>query len=193
MRRAGIADTGMSGAVDQRRVLVGQLLKIIGDDDAGDGSPGGGDAHGPVDQMAQLTWHAGGCDEIRGDVLEQRLQIHFLLIMSADGGARLLTYNGDDGHVIHLRVVQAGQQVDRTRPGSGVAESDLAGELGVGRGHKGRHLLVANLDVLEAVLDLLQRHVETTDAIAGVAVDALDSPLLQAMPHEVADVHAHGR
>jgi hypothetical protein len=183
----------MSGAVDQRRVLVGQLLKVIGDDDAGDGSPGGGDAHGPVDQVAELTRHAGGCDKIRCDVLEQRLQVHFLLIMSADGGARLLTYDSDDGHVIHLRVIQASQQVDRTRPRSGIAESDLTGELGVGRGHEGRHLLVANLDVLEAVLNLLQRHVETTDTIAGVAVDALDSPLLQALPYEVADVDAHGR
>ena len=113
--------------------------------------------------------------------------------MSADGGARLLAYNGDDRHVIHLRVVQAGQQVDRARPRGGVAKPDLAGELGVGRGHEGRHLLVANLDVLEAVLDLLQRHVETADTVAGIAVDALDSPFLQALPHEVADVHAHGR
>ena len=113
--------------------------------------------------------------------------------MSADGGARLLAYNGDDGHVIHLRVVQAGQQVDRTRPRSGIAEPDLTGELGMTRGHEGRHLFVANLDVLEAVLNLLQRHIETTNTIAGVAVDALDSPLLQALPYEVADVDAHRR
>src|ERR1700689_3366567 len=112
--------------------------------------------------------------------------------MSADGGARLLTYDSDGGHVIHLRVIQTGQQVDRTRSRGGITEAYLTSELGVGRGHEGAHLLMPNLDVLEAVLNLPQCHVETTNTIAGVAVDALDAPLLQALPYEVTDVDAHG-
>ena len=131
LRRPCVADAGMSGAVGHRRLLVGQLLQVIGNDDAGDGSPRRRDAHRPVDEVAQLTRHAGGRDEIRRDILEQRLQIDFLLIVCADAGTRLLAHYGDDGYVVHLRVVQAGEQVDRAGSGSGVAESDLAGELGV--------------------------------------------------------------
>jgi len=114
LRGSGIADTGMSGTVGYGRILVGQLLKIIGNDDAGDGSPGGRDAYCPVDEVAHLTRHAGSRDEIPGDILEQRLQIHFLLIVCADAASRLLAHDGHDGYVIHLRVIQACEQVDRS-------------------------------------------------------------------------------
>ena len=40
--------------MDDRRVLVGQFLKIVREDDAGDGAAVGGDAHGAVDQVAHL-------------------------------------------------------------------------------------------------------------------------------------------
>src|SRR6185437_2025842 len=82
--------------------------------------------------------------------------------------------------------------MDRAGTGGGIAEPDLARELGVSRGHEGRHFLVADLDILESVRGLLQRHVQTAHAIAGVAVHAPDAPFLQAMPHELADAHAHG-
>ena len=56
--------------------------------------------------MTNLARHAGHRDEIAGDILEQGLQVHFLLIVRADRGARLLTNDGDDRHMIHLRVVK---------------------------------------------------------------------------------------
>ena len=135
-----------------RRILIGEFLQVVGHDDAGDGSARGGDANGAIDQMPHLAGHAGHRDEVRRDVLEQRLQIHFLLIMRADRGARLLADDGDDRHVVHLRVVEPVQQMDRARTGGRVAEPDLAGELGMRRGHERRHFLMPNLDVLEFVL-----------------------------------------
>ena len=150
-----------------------------------------GDAHGAVDQMADLTGNAGHGDEIAGDVLEQRLQIDFLLIMRAKSGSRLLADDGDHRHVIHLRVIQAVQQMDRARPRRRVAKPDLAGELGVRGRHEGGHLLMPHLDVLHFVLGPFQRHVEAADAIAGIAVDALQAPLVQPVPDELADVHRH--
>jgi hypothetical protein len=52
----------------------------------------------------------------------------------------------DDGLVIHLRVVEAVEQVDRAGTRRRQADADLAGELRVRAGHEGRHLLVADLD-----------------------------------------------
>ena len=72
-------------------------------------------------------------DEVGGDVLEQRLQVDFLLVVRADRRARLLADDGDHRHVVHLGVVQPVQQMDRARAGGRVAEPDLAGELGMRR------------------------------------------------------------
>ena len=82
--------------------------------------------------------------------------------------------------------------MDRAGPGGGIAKADLAGEFGVSRRHEGGHLLVPDLDVLQIVFGLLQRHVQAADAVAGIAIDALKAPFLQAMPYEFADIHPHG-
>ncbi len=70
----------MRRAVGQRRVFVGQELQVVRQDDAGDRALGVSDANGAVDQMAHLLGDAGQADEFAGDVLEQVLQIDFLLI-----------------------------------------------------------------------------------------------------------------
>ena len=73
--------------------------------------------------------HGGGADHGRavfaGDVLEQVLQIDFLLELAAD--ARVvadLPDDGDDRLVVHLRVVQPVEQVDRAGPAGGHADAD---------------------------------------------------------------------
>ncbi len=78
----------------------------------------------------------------------------------------------EDALMIHLRVVQAVQQVDRPRSGRGHAHPDFAGEFSVGAGHEGRHLLVAHLHESDVLLGALQSPQEPVDAIAGIAIDA---------------------
>ena len=52
---------------------------------------------------------------------------------------------------------------------------------------------MADLDVLHKAFGLFQRHVQTADAVAGIAVNALEAPFRQTVPNEFADVHAHVR
>ncbi len=75
--------------------------------------------------------------------------------------------------MIHARVVEPVQQVDRARPRGGQAHPDLSGELGVGAGHEGRHLLVAHADIVECLGAPAHGAHDPVDAIAGVAEDAL--------------------
>ena len=72
-------------------------------------------------------------DVFAGDVLEQRDQIDFLLIMAAQRDARLLPDNGHHRLMIHLRIVKPVQQMDGAGPGGGEADPEFAGELGVAR------------------------------------------------------------
>ena len=82
--------------------------------------------------------------------------------------------------------------MDRARPGGRVAEPDLAGELGMGRGHERGHLFVADLDIIHEVLGLLERDVQPADAVAGIAVDPLQPPFVEALPDEFRDILRHG-
>ncbi len=175
----------------QRRVLVCQFLQVVRDDHRGHAAPGRGNAHRAVDAVPDLRRLRRGHHVVAGHVLEQRLQVDLLLVVRADRGARLLAHDGDHRHVVHLRVVQPGQQVDCPRSRGRVAQPDLAGELGVRRRHEGGHLLVADLDVRHAGLRPLQRKIEAADAVARIAEHPLQAPLVEAVPDEVADGHAH--
>jgi hypothetical protein len=48
-----------------------------------------------------------------------------------------------------------------------------------------------DLDLLHLGLGLLQDHVQAADTVARVSVDALEIPLAQTFPDELADVHGH--
>jgi hypothetical protein len=50
------------------------------------------------------------------DVLEERRQVDFLLVIAAERGHRLLADDCDDRLVVELRVVEPVQQVDRAGP-----------------------------------------------------------------------------
>jgi hypothetical protein len=76
-------------------------------------------------------------------------QVDLLLVLRAQGGRLLLPHDRHHRLVVHLRVVEAVQQVDRAGPGGREADAHLAGELGVAARHEGRHLLVARLDELD--------------------------------------------
>ena len=53
--------------------------------------------------------------------------------MAAQRRARLLADDGQHGHVIHPRVVQAGDKVRRARAGGGDTDTQFTGELGMRR------------------------------------------------------------
>ena len=139
--------------------------------------------------MPDLAGDAGRLDVVARYVLEEILQVDFLLVVRAERRASLLADDRDDWNVVGLGVVETRQQMDRTWTRGRVAKSDPTGELGMGRCHEGRHLLVANLHILHLVLGFLERHVETADTVAGIAVDPRQVPLDEALPDEFAYVH----
>jgi hypothetical protein len=171
-----------------RRLGVRLLGYVVGDDDARDRARRLRDADRAVDEVLRLLRRHQDLDELRRDVLEQRLEVDLLLVAAAERHRLLLADDRDDRLVVELGVVEAVQQVDRTGTGGGHADADLAGELRVGAGGERRDLLVAHLHELDLVADLVERAQQTVDAVAGVAVDAIDAPLVEAIQHESGDV-----
>ena len=110
--------------------------------------------------------------------------------MASEGRAGLLTDDRHDRLVVELGVVEAVQEMDRSRPRRRQAHADLIRPLGVRAGHQGGRLLVADLDELDALLGALQGAHDPVDAIAGIAVDAVDAPLGEPLNEEIGDVHA---
>ncbi len=107
----------------------------------------------------------------------------------------MLADDRDHRLVIHLRVIQAIEQVNRAGSGCRDAHPHLAGELRMGTRHQAGDLLVGGTDVTEVLAVALgssQRPVKSADAIPGVAVEAVQIPLDQAIDNEVADC-AHDR
>ena len=141
--------------------------------------------------MAHLGRVGGHVHVFVGDVLEQRRQVDFLLVVAAEGRAALLADDGDHRLMVELGVIQAVEQMDGARAGSGQADADFTGELGMAGGHEGRHFLVPRLD--EGYLVLAAKGADNAvDAIAGVAEDAFHAPFVQALQEKVGDGSGHG-
>ena len=141
-----ITHAGMQRAVFAAGRFIGQILQVVGQDDRRDLAFGERDAHRAVDQMAHLRGHRGLLDEGAGDVLEHRNEIEFLLIVAAQRGARLLSGDGEHRHVVHARVVQAGDQMRSAGTRSRDANAEFAGEFRMRRRHERGHFFVADLD-----------------------------------------------
>jgi len=131
-------------------------------------------------------------DEFTGDVLEQVLQIDFLLIRGSEAGTSLLSDECHDRDVVELGVVKAVEKMDGARSRGRIAKAHLAGEFGVSRGHKGRHFLVTDLHVFHEILGFFQGHVEAADTVARIAINAFEPPFRQPVPDKFADIHTHG-
>ena len=164
---------------DRRR-----LLDVVGDDDRGDGPFRKRDSARPIDEVADLRGLHGHLHELVRDVLEQRLQVDLLLIVAAEAGARLLADDRDDRRVVELRVVEPVEKVDGAGAGRRHAHADLPGDLRVRARDEFRPLAVAR--ALECAHDAI-------DAVARVAVHALDAPCCEAIEQVVANglTHAH--
>src|SRR4051794_1128074 len=71
------------------------------------------------------------------------------------------------------------------------ADAELAREFGIGRGHEGRHFLVARLDERDLILLAPQRAEHSVDAVTGVAEYLRDAPGQQALDDKISDGSAH--
>ena len=141
--------------------------------------------------MPNLVGRRNHVDVLVRDVLEQRQQVDLLLVVAAERRAGLLADDGDHRLMVELGVVEAVQQVDRTRSRRGEADAHLPRELCVGAGHEGRHLLVSDLDELDAILCPGEGAENAVDAVPWIAVDAPDAPLVEAPDEEVGDELSH--
>ena len=108
--------------------------------------------------------------------------VGFLERVGADGAAGHLTGDGDDGHRVHVRVGQRGDEVRGAGAGGGHADADPAGDHRIALGGVAGTLLVADQDVAD-LLGVEQRVVRGEDRAAGDAEDDLDAGVLQ-RPHE---------
>jgi hypothetical protein len=70
----------------------------------------------PIDQVANLFRRGGHVHVFARDVLEQRHQIDFLLVVAAEHSARGLPDDRDDGLMVHACVVEAVQEMNGAGP-----------------------------------------------------------------------------
>ena len=125
---------------------------------------------------------------IFGDVHERSVEIELLLITRPADGCRALPANCEHRHVVLVRIVEAGDEVGRSGSAGGQTDAELAGELGIGDRHEGRHFLVPRLDEIDSAV-MLKRTDDAVDAVAGVAEDPFDAPGLQPFDKEFCCVH----
>jgi hypothetical protein len=129
-------------------VLVGVLvrvgdLQVVGEAQVRDAAAGQRGADRDVHHPRQL--HRVVDDQVvLGHVGEKFVGVHLLLIAGTEHGGFLHPGDGQHRHMVHLRVVQAVQQVDRAGPGRGQAHPQLPGRLGVGGRHERRRLLIVD-------------------------------------------------
>ena len=135
--------------------------------------------------------HLGRCRGLlreAGDVREHAVEIEFLLVAGAPDGCFGLAAYRQHGRMIQLGIIQACDQVGGARPAGRQTDAEFAGELGVGNGHEGRHLLMPNLNEFDLV-GPLQGSDHAVDAVARISVDPANSPVVQAFNDEITDFH----
>ena len=161
-------------------------LHVVRHNDACDRAFGGGDADRAIDDVRGLR---GRHDRLRvgRHVLEKRVQIHFLQIIAAERGGRLLSNQRNNRHVIEFRVIKTRQQMNRTGARGCDAHADFTRELRMRAGHEGRHFLVAHAYVVERILRAVDGAHQSVDAIARIAEQAADVPLPEPLDDEIAD------
>ena len=113
-------------------------------------TPGVRGSDGDIDQRRQLRG-VGDHLVVLGDILEQMLQVDFLLIARAKHAGLLHAGDGEHRGVVKLGVVKPIQQVDCARPGSRQAHADPAGLLRVRRRHEGGRFFMVDQDELDLV------------------------------------------
>jgi hypothetical protein len=145
---------------------------------------GQGGLERPVDDVTRLGRVHHDLAEL-GHVGEQLAQVDFLLVQRAQRDPLLLADYRDHRLVIQFRVVQAVEQVDRTRARRRHAAPHLTGELRVRARHERAHLLVPWLDELRVAPCPAEGAEHPVDPVARVPEDPVDSPFAEPLQYEV--------
>ncbi|SAL88412.1 hypothetical protein AWB68_08766 [Caballeronia choica] len=177
----------MQRAVLARGRFIFQFLQVVRQDDGRDLALRQRRAHRAIDQMAHLRRHTRLLHESPGDVLEHRNKIEFLLIVAAKRGARLLPGDREHRHVVHARVVQAGQEMRRAGTRSRNAHAEFAGKFGMRGCHECGHFFVACLNEFDLVLCAIERAEDAVDAVARISEDTAHAPRVKTINQKVAD------
>jgi hypothetical protein len=93
------------------------------------------------------VFRPGHFDIVERDVLHELRRVGALLIACSDQVMKGHAGNRDNRRAVHVRVIQAVEEVDDARPRGADAEAKLAGVLGKARRHEGRRFLVTHPDV----------------------------------------------
>src|SRR5207248_3356896 len=104
--------------------------------------------------------------------------LHVLLLVGIDQVMERHPGDGEHWLAVQLGVIQAVQQMDATRSGSGQADSQLPRVLGVGAGHESSRLLMPDVDEADLVLTGPQRLHDSVDAVPREAEDDLYPPIV---------------
>ena len=140
--------------------------------------------------MAHLRGHGRHVDVLTCDVLEQRKQVDFLLVIAAERSALLLADDRHDGLMIRFSVVESVQKMDRAGAGGREAHTDFSRELRVRARHEGRELFMPRLHELDRVGPAERTH-DAVDAVTGITEHAPHAPGVEALEKEVADCGCH--
>ncbi len=175
----------------RRRLDCVEILHVVGKDEARHRALIACDAYGSIDEMPHLLRHAHHVHVLVSDILEQRDEIDFLLIVAAKRRTLLLTDDGDHRLVVGFGVVEAVQKMNGTRAGSRQAHADFSGELRVRARHERRKLLVTRLHETNAVSTAAKRAHDAVDAVTRISVDALHAPLRKTLQEKITDRHRH--
>src|SRR5581483_3570241 len=183
-----VTDAGVHGAMLARRLFHRlEVLYVVRKDDAGNGALVARDTHRAIDQLTNLLRRGYHVHILVRHVLEQGDQVDFLLIVTAECGALLLSDDGYDWLVVELRVVEAIEQMDGAGAGGGQANADLAGELGVRTRLECCELLMPRLHELDLVCRASECTDDAVDAVTWVSVHPSHAPLVEALKQKISD------
>src|SRR5438105_8696063 len=88
--------------------------------------------------------------------------------------------------MIELCVVKSIEQMNRSRTGRGHADADVPGELRMRAPHERGHLFVAHLHEIHVAVGAFEGAHDSVDAVARIAVDAVNAPFAGPMDEQVA-------
>ena len=165
-----------------------QALDIVRDDDARGRSLCLGGAHRPVHHELHLLRCRDRRDIRAARVGEQRAGIDLLLVPAAEHRLQLLRHDRHHRTLVQLRVVQAVEQMNRTRPVGSETAADGVGPLAVGGGHERRRLLVPSSDERRRT-GSVEGSQDWIDPIAREPEDAVDAPGSQTGDQDVGELH----
>src|SRR6185437_10266350 len=122
------------------------LLNVLRKDHAGHRALIECNSHSAIDTVANGSGVHCRDAVLAGDVLEQRRQVDFLLILAANGSCGGLANDRKYWLMVHLRVVQPIEKMYRARPACCEAYTNCSGELGMRAGHESSQLFMSRLD-----------------------------------------------